>query len=334
MLQISVIIPVYNAAEYVAQAVESALSEPETAEIILVEDGSPDESQAVCAGIATQHEKVRLLRHPKGENLGAGASRNLGIINAQFDYIAFLDADDFYLPDRFLVAKERFETDPECDGVYEAVYIDFENECAKERWINSPMAGVRMTTMRSEVPPKELFERLILGGAGYFSIDGLTIKKSVMKKSGLMNEGLALHEDTDFIFRLAAVARLLPGQLDKPVTIRRVHELNRISAPRSETAKYKDRLKMWQATHNWLSQNHFNAKKQIVLEKILRFCVRSKPLPVWMQNFPKEIRQLTRLSLFPVDYPLILTQKAYWKKISSIKFWPVFKRNIRKIKFF
>jgi len=333
-MKISVIIPVYNAAQYVAQAVESSLSQPETAEIILVEDGSPDESLSVCAGLATQHEKVRLLRHPKGENRGAGASRNLGMQNAQYDYIAFLDADDYYLPGRFSEAKEIFESNPDCEGVYEAIGIHFKNEEVKQRWVTSSMADVSLTTMTREVSPDKLFERLVSGGAGYFSIDGFIIKKLVLNKSGFINESLDLHEDTDFIFRLAAVARLLPGRLDKPVTIRRVHELNRISAPRSETAKYKDRLKMWQATHNWLSENHFNVKKQIVLEKMLHFCARSKPLPVWMQNFPKEIRQLTRLSLFPLDYPFILTQKAYWKRISSIQLWPVFKRNMRKFKFF
>ena len=67
-LQISVIIPVYNAAKYITQAVESALSQPETAEVLLIEDGSPDNSLEVCQDLEKKYSKVKLLRHPDGEN--------------------------------------------------------------------------------------------------------------------------------------------------------------------------------------------------------------------------------------------------------------------------
>ena len=97
-LEISVIIPVYNAAAYVRQAVESALAQPEVREVLLVEDGSPDNALEVCQQLAAEHQRVILLHHPNGENRGAGASRNLGMRNAHFPIIAFLDADDYYLP--------------------------------------------------------------------------------------------------------------------------------------------------------------------------------------------------------------------------------------------
>jgi glycosyltransferase involved in cell wall biosynthesis len=81
-MQVSVITPVYNAASFVTQAVESALQQPETAEVLIIEDGSPDNSLEVCQELAKKYEKVKLLRHPNGENRGAGASRNLGMRNA------------------------------------------------------------------------------------------------------------------------------------------------------------------------------------------------------------------------------------------------------------
>ncbi len=59
----SVIIPVYNAAAYVRHAVESALAQPETAEVILIEDGSPDNALEICENLASEFEKVKLLRH-------------------------------------------------------------------------------------------------------------------------------------------------------------------------------------------------------------------------------------------------------------------------------
>jgi len=70
-------------------------------EVILAEDGSSDNSLVVCTALAEANPKVKLFRHPDGKNRGAGATRNLGVLNAQCDLIAFLDADDIYLPKRF-----------------------------------------------------------------------------------------------------------------------------------------------------------------------------------------------------------------------------------------
>ena len=98
-MKISVIIPVYNAGKYVKSAVESALMQDETKGVILVEDGSPDNSLQVCRELAEKHEAVTLYRHPDHQNHGAGESRNFGIEKAACDYIAFLDADDLWKPD-------------------------------------------------------------------------------------------------------------------------------------------------------------------------------------------------------------------------------------------
>src|SRR5210317_669111 len=96
-MDISVVIPVFNAERYVESAVESALRQSETAEVILVEDNSPDNALEICQRLEAQDPRVRLFRHGDGKNHGAGESRNLGIRNARCDYIAFLDADDYYV---------------------------------------------------------------------------------------------------------------------------------------------------------------------------------------------------------------------------------------------
>ena len=130
-MEISVIIPVYNAEQYVHDAVQSALKQPETSEVLLVEDCSPDNSLKICRELEKKYKKVKLLRHPGGKNLGAGASRNLGIKKAGFDFIAFLDADDYYLDERFCKAGELFKSFPDIDGVYESVGVDFLSETGK-----------------------------------------------------------------------------------------------------------------------------------------------------------------------------------------------------------
>jgi glycosyltransferase involved in cell wall biosynthesis len=63
-----------------------------------VEDKSPDNALEVCLKLAEKYQRVKLYQHPDQQNHGAGASRNLGIEKATGEFIAFLDADDYYLP--------------------------------------------------------------------------------------------------------------------------------------------------------------------------------------------------------------------------------------------
>ena len=228
------IIPVYHAAEFIQQAVKSALVQPEVIEVILVEDASPDNSLAVCEALAAAHERVHLYRHPDGANHGAGASRNLAIQRSTCPYIAFLDADDFYLPGRFDRARATFEAYLDVEGVYEAVGTHFESETARQQWraAQSLDAFSELTTMTRHVDPGQLFETLLAGDAGYFCTPGLIVKRSLLDKTGLFDENLRLHQDTAMWIKMAAVGRLAPGRLDEPVAMRRVHIHNRITAPR------------------------------------------------------------------------------------------------------
>ncbi len=120
-MNISVIIPVYNAEEFVVKAVESALQFPEVKEVLLIEDGSPDDALQVCQKLEADYDRAKLLQHPEKGNHGAGASRNLGLAIAACDYIAFLDADDFYLPNRFMADKKIFPENLAADFVYNAI---------------------------------------------------------------------------------------------------------------------------------------------------------------------------------------------------------------------
>ncbi|MBE5881088.1 MAG: glycosyltransferase [Lachnospiraceae bacterium] len=93
---ISVIIPVYKVEKYLRRAVDSVLSQTYTnLEIILVDDGSPDECPAICDAYAAKEARVRVIHK---ENGGLSDARNAGIDVAGGDYIAFLDSDDYYAP--------------------------------------------------------------------------------------------------------------------------------------------------------------------------------------------------------------------------------------------
>lgn len=91
-VRISVVIPVYNAADYLPRSVGSVLmQEFNDYEVILVNDGSTDDSAAVCEQLASQDMRVRVINK---ENGGVSSARNAGISSARGEYIMFLDADD------------------------------------------------------------------------------------------------------------------------------------------------------------------------------------------------------------------------------------------------
>ncbi len=312
-LEISVIIPVYNAARFVTKAVESALSQPETAEIILIEDGSQDNALAVCQDLVGRFDKVRLLRHPDGKNHGAGASRNLGMRNAHCDYIAFLDADDYFLPARFTKPKEIFEGEPDCGGVYEAVGTYIEDEFSMQRWIESNEMRSDLITMTESVRPEDLLEKLVFGLAGYFSLDGLVIKRNVLDLAGYMNESLRLHQDNDFIYRCAGVARLLPGRLNEPVSIRRVHSQNRITSPRSQKQKDLDRMKMWKATYQWFRIHSSREKRNLIVRAIVKFWTKKySRLDDSKKYISRELKKRVTLITLPFSFREFILEPYYW----------------------
>lgn len=101
MIDVSIIVPVYNAEKYLRDSVQSMRDQTDpNIEILLVDDGSTDQSPALCAEFARQDSRVRVLRQ---ENAGPGIARNTGLNAAQGEYVYFADADDKMAPD--LVAE-------------------------------------------------------------------------------------------------------------------------------------------------------------------------------------------------------------------------------------
>jgi len=316
MITFSVIIPVYNAAAYVTQAVESALAQPETGEVLLIEDGSPDGSLAECQELAEKYPQVRLLRHPSGENRGAGASRNLGMREAGCDWIAFLDADDYYLPGRFTIASEIFMADPECAGVYEAIGRQVVDEDGLQRWEAAEKSDQTLRTMSEEVAPEELADALISNQYGSFSIDGLTIRRSLLEECGLMNQCLRLHQDTDFIIRCALSGKLLPGRLDVPVAMWRVHVANRISAPRSAVQQLNDRLTMWESLYIWCRKKRLIHYQGMIMPFILTNVISKKRFGKKLKKFlPRQILRLWQLLTWLVAHPQFIVDRVFWNTL-------------------
>ncbi len=112
---ISVVIPAYNAAATLARALDSVLAQTHPAhEVLIVDDGSADATGDLVAGYASRGGAVP-VRYLRQANAGPSAARNRGVEAATGDWIAFLDADDWYYPERLARHARMIEADPTLD---------------------------------------------------------------------------------------------------------------------------------------------------------------------------------------------------------------------------
>lgn len=185
-VNISVIIPSYNHTQFVSKAVESVLSQTLSAhEIIVVDDGSKDNTEEVLAAY-----KDRII-YIKQENQGVSATRNNGVSISTGDFIAFLDADDEWFPEKLEKQLKLFGEDKEI-GLVHCGYVDVDE---KGNFLQEHLEG-----MSGKVAEEMLFFKrpVILGGGS-----GSLIPKNVFKEIGGFDIRLSTSADWDLYFRIA-----------------------------------------------------------------------------------------------------------------------------------
>ena len=117
---VSCIIIFLNGEAFLAEAVQSVFAQTYTNwELLLVDDGSGDGSTQLAQHFAEQQpDRVRYLEHPRHQNRGMSATRNLGIHQARGEYVAFLDADDLWLPEKLEQQVAIMSRQPRAAMVY------------------------------------------------------------------------------------------------------------------------------------------------------------------------------------------------------------------------
>jgi glycosyltransferase involved in cell wall biosynthesis len=117
---VSVIVPFFNAEPFLEEAISSVFEQTfDDWELLLVDDGSSDRSTDIAVRYADGHaDRVRYIEHPAHANRGPSAARNAGLAHAQGEYLAFLDADDVWLPHKLEQQVAILLTYPDCGCVY------------------------------------------------------------------------------------------------------------------------------------------------------------------------------------------------------------------------
>lgn len=232
MDSVSVIIPVYNRDSSLKDAVESILLQTyKPSEIIIIDDGSFLSAENVLKNYAGHVKIIRL-----GNNKGVSAARNKGILESKGDYIAFLDSDDVFLPEKLeYQIKFMKENNYKISHTNEFWY-------RKDRWVNQVKSSQRYG---GKILDKILDKCRI-------SPSSLIIKKDVFEKTGLFDESLRVCEDYDISLRFALFYDI--GYLDKKLIIKRAIEENSLSA----AIKYIEYIR-----YNILSNFYENYKSMV-----------------------------------------------------------------------
>ncbi len=184
---VSVVIPCYNAAAYLHEAINSVLDQHYQGplEILVGDDGSTDASRDIARSFGA---RVIVLEKPRGTVRGPSAARNRCLHAATYPLIAFLDADDKFLPGHLAGLADVLAARPEIGLAYDvAVGL---SEDGKSSW-RFPYAS-----QRAPLTP----DALLLDQC--FAVNAVMVRKAALDRVGLFDEGLSFGEDHDLWLRL------------------------------------------------------------------------------------------------------------------------------------
>ena len=204
---VSVIIPAFNSAKFLPQAIESVLGQSYSkVELIVVNDGSTDNTEEVIGPYRNK------LLHFYKENGGPGNARNFGVVKSHGEYIAFLDADDYWLPEKLYDQVEYFALNPELKIVH------------TNAWIMEETKTICPVFLNYKPPSGKIFEELFLKNR--INLLTVMVKRecfNVIKGFDESRELIGL-EDYELWLRMSLKFKI--GYLDRILAVYRLHDNN------------------------------------------------------------------------------------------------------------
>ena len=229
---VSVVIPTYNRADLVSEAVESALAQAwSPLEVIVVDDASTDDTVERLNQIAAADGRLRVIARPR--NGGESAARNQGILAATLEFVALLDSDNRFMPDKLVRQMVTLLDGPEGAVSFSGYVLDEdgkESTVALETWDSDPEAVIEALLTACSV-----------------NTSTFIAPRSVLADHGLFRTDLICCQDHDVWLRLAALRHPFLYE-PNPLTFYRLHG-GSVSADAGRVAKYEELV-----VHDFLSR--------------------------------------------------------------------------------
>lgn len=225
--------PVYNGEKYLDKAVQSVLDQTFSDwELLIVDDGSSDQSYSIAIGYSTRDSRVKVFKHQDSFNRGVSASRNLAVANASGKWLSLLDSDDTWFPDKLEAESSVISEFNDVVFIYSySVKIGDEQngeEYKSDRYYGSGTPGENSNA----------FKNLISGFIT--STSAVTFRKDIFMICGGFNEKFSYGEDTLLFHRILEHGNLC--FIDRPLGYHRIHKesvASNTSAERKVTARFR-----------------------------------------------------------------------------------------------
>ena len=243
MAKISIIIPTYNYAQYICEAIESVLNQTyKDFEIIVVDDGSTDNTKEV---IKPYLNKIKYIYQ---QNSGPSAARNRGIKEAKGEYIAFLDADDIWLAQKLELQIKFMEKEKEVGLIFSDMILFNEKGIIKNSFLKEKLFFNKLSIKPLSSTEKVIYDNVFnaLLQENFIPTNTVIVKKECFNKVGFFDETLFSVEDRDMWLRIGLFYDI--GFINFPLVLTRFHETN-ISA--NQELALKSRLKVMKKFLNY-----------------------------------------------------------------------------------
>lgn len=290
--------PAYNARPFIEDAIRSVLNQDyPNIELVLVDDGSIDGTPEAAEQFGS---RVKVLRQ---KNAGPATARNRGIAAARGDFIAFLDADDVWLPGKVSLQVQYLQDHPTV-GVVFGGFLRWYSQA--DRSFSAAPAPVNLDSQVRLVPEHSgwIYKDILLDSV--ICIITAMIRRSVIETVGNFDESLKTGEDYDFWLR---VSRQFPAaEFDRTLAYYRMHASSTTKVPRKENNEYEV-LRRTLAAHGPAGPDHVASPKSALRERFFQLCFSHGYFHI-RSGDPKVAQQAFREAL---DYsPLRPKVWAYW----------------------
>ena len=291
MPEVSIITPVYNGERYLGEAIKSVLAQTwQDWELIVIDDGSTDETPNILRSFGDP--RIVCIRQ---ENQGAARARNTGLDAARGEYIAFLDADDLYLPSALADLAHFLRRNPQYDVVFSDGHVCDETGRTQSR----------LSEVRPGVYTGDILEPLVLTSSVItVPVCTMTRRTSIERYEARFDDKLVLGEDRDFWIQLARHVQF--GYLDKLTCSYRVHQTSTQRTSGQARGKHDALYLQMKVLHSdWFGELSTSTRRQFFHRLLIR---RLEDLPV-QQEAVLESEQLRHL---PPQY-----QAELWRQVAT-----------------
>lgn len=275
---ISIIIPVYNVALYLKQCIESIINQEGNIEVILVDDGSLDESPSICDEYAQKDNRIHVIHKQNG---GVSSARNAGLDTAQGEWIWFVDGDDYIAENVLKRIYQEIQKHPHADLIQMGMNYLYDNN--------------RLVPQKIKLVDNLEKNKFLLQHITYHN-HRLLFKREIIEKNRLcFTQGLRVAEDQEFQLKYMMLCKT-------PIQIP-------ISA-------YIYRQREGSATHDASTSNRIVNDTFMVLENLNRF-IEEKQISVeeWLHN---RIQIMTRSLLYAASQIHNLDKKEIKAKLNKL----------------